>query len=116
MNKTFFIVGLAILSKGLFDFQDAFFGTTTFEDVISKDPHFEAGYYCCGFVFGSVSAYFGSPNVKVFSSFVGGVCLIISAFIIIDTVSETKWQAEECAMLPTLDEVNDCLKEHGFVK
>ncbi len=116
MNKVFFIVGLAILSKGLFDFQDAFFGTTTFENVMSKDQYFEAGYYYFGFVFGSMAAYFGSPSVKAFSSFVGGACLIISAFIIIDTVSETKWQAEECAMLPTLDEVNDCFKEHGLVK
>ena len=116
MNKVFIIVGLAILSKGLFDFQDAFFGTTTFEDVMSKDQYFEAGYYYFGFVFGLMAAYFGSPSVKVFSLLVAVVCLLISAFVIIDTLSETKWQAEECPLLPTPDEINDCLKEHGLVK
>lgn len=116
MNKVLVIIGLAILVKGAFDFQEALLGTTTFEDVVSKNPYFEAGYYYFGFLFGLVSAYLGSRPVKIFTSIVGGVCLLISTFTIIDTLSETKWQAEDCASLGSTDAITACLKQHGLLK
>ena len=116
MNKVLVIIGLAILVKGAFDFQAALFGTTTFEDVVSKNYYFEAWYYYFGFLFGLIGAYLGSWPVKIFTSIVGGVCLLISAFTIIDTLSETKWQAEDCALLGSPDAITVCLKQHGLLK
>lgn len=116
MNKLLVMVGLLILGKGIFDFWGALFGTTTFEEATSMNPYFEAGYYYFGFVFGVISAYLGNTGVKIFSSIVCGVCLIISAHTIFDTLGETKWQAEECASLPTLDDIDRCFKEHGLSK
>ena len=111
MNGILYIIGLGILGKGIFDFQSAFLGTTTFNDVISKDMFFEVTYYYFGFLYGAVCYYIvSSVPLKTFASTVGFICLCISAFAILDSEQETRGAMYDCVSLPP-DSVDDCLEK-----
>src|SRR5690606_1233756 len=114
MNKLLVMIGLLILGKGIFDFWGALFGTTTFEEATSMNTYFEAGYYYFGFVVGLSIAYLGNTVVKIYTSIVCGSCLTITPYTILDNLGQTKWQAEECTSIPTLDDIDRCFKEHGL--
>ncbi|OOE41779.1 hypothetical protein BZG00_02085 [Salinivibrio kushneri] len=112
MNVVLFLIGLGILGKGVVDFQSALLGTTTFDDIISKDMYFEAGYYYFGFVYGAVCAFaVKSGKLKIFSSTVGLICLLISGYVIIDSYNETKGAAEKCGSHGQADLVTECLEK-----
>ena len=109
MNRTLFILGMVIISKGIYDFQSAFFGTTTFNDVAEKNVEFEIWYYYFGFLYGVFCAYVGNSFVKVFSISISIICLCISGYALYDTDEETHRALFECVALPSPDAVDKCL-------